>query len=221
MPHTCVPVSPFYQADGPLQQLPLLTYHTEMLYPKASFVLISPQEEIAFSTHTLHGRTRTPSRVFTTSTPPIPTGPPTPKLITSRSPTPKFTKVVSFSADQISGNGESVKMSMYSSILSTNSNNSKIPKPEGEAGRLARGGYNLERALNWDSNRFKMLRDHVHRSIDNHCDTSKSKSSQTPAALNSVETEAIIQFPELNDYMGCWPVGDLIQMQLKNLSAKE
>ncbi|KAG2126103.1 hypothetical protein BD769DRAFT_1668537 [Suillus cothurnatus] len=222
MPHTCVHVPPFYQADGPPQQLPLLTYHTEILYPTASFVLISPQEEIAFSTHTLRGRTRTPSRVFTTSTLPVPAGPPTPKLVTSRSPTPKFTKAVSFSADQISRNGELVKMSMYSSsILSTDSNDSKIPKPDGEAGRPARGGYNLERALNWDSSRFKLLRDFVHRSIDSHCDTSKSKSSQTPAALNSVETEAVVQFPELNDYMGRWPVGDLIQMQLKNLSAKE
>jgi hypothetical protein len=52
-----------------------------------------------------------------------------------------------------------VKMSMYSSsILSTDSNDSKIPKPDGEAGRLACGGYNLERALNWDSSRFKLLR---------------------------------------------------------------
>ncbi|KAG1830939.1 hypothetical protein DFJ58DRAFT_848375 [Suillus subalutaceus] len=102
-----------------------------------------------------------------------------------------------------------------------NSNDSKIPKPDGEAGRPAHGGYNLERALNWDSSRFKLLRDFVHRLIDSHCDTSKSKSSQTTAALNSVETEAVVQFPELNDYMGRWPVGDLIQMQLKNLSAKE
>ncbi|KAG2048867.1 hypothetical protein BDR06DRAFT_1012648 [Suillus hirtellus] len=206
MPHTCVPVPPFYQADGPPQQLPLLTYHTEMFYSTASFVLISPQEEIAFSTHTLCGRIRTPSRVFTTSTPSVLTGPPTPKHVISRSSTPKFTKAVSFSADQISGNDDSVKMSMYSSILLTDSNDTKIPKPEGEAGRPAHGGYNLQRALNWDSHRFKMLR---------------SKSSQKPAALNSVETEAIVQFPELNDYMGRWPVGDLIQMQLKNVSAKE
>ncbi|KAG1854337.1 hypothetical protein C8R48DRAFT_776726 [Suillus tomentosus] len=211
MPHTCVPVPPFYQADGPPQQLPLLTYHTEMLYPTASFVLISPQEEIVFSTNTLRGRTRTPSQVFTTSTP----------LVPSRSPTLKFTKSVSFSADQITGNGESEKMSMYSSILSTDSDDSRIPKPEGEAGRPGRGGYNLERALNWDANRFKKLRDYVHRSIDNHCDTSKSKTSQTPTALNSVEKEAVVHFPELVDYMGCWPVGDLIQMQLKNVSAKE
>lgn len=149
MVHKSTPVPAFYQADGPPQPIPSLTYHTEILYPTPSFVLISPQEEISFSTHTLRGRFPTPSRVFSTTsfrvTSPIP----------SRAPTPKVTKSVSFLADQ---NGELEKMSMYSSILSTDSNGSKIPKPEGEAGRPGRGGYNLEKSLNWDADRFKKLK---------------------------------------------------------------
>lgn len=33
--------------------------------------------------------------------------------------------------------------------------------------------------------------------------------------------EALARFSELQDYEGYWPVGDIIQMQLKNRSAKE
>ncbi|KAG1846394.1 hypothetical protein DFJ58DRAFT_843473 [Suillus subalutaceus] len=209
MPHTSVPVPAFYQEDGPPQPLLLLTYHTEMLYPRASFVLISSQEEMAFSTHKPHRHIHTPLRNFTTP------------LTSSHAPTPKVTKSVSFLTDQIPQKGEPEQISMYSSILSTDSNESKIPKPEGEMGRPGRGGYNLERALNWDTNHFKKLREYVHRSINNHCDTSKSRTNQTPAALSSVEREAVAHFPELHDYMGCWPVEDLIQMQLQNISTKE
>jgi hypothetical protein len=34
----------------------------------------------------------------------------------------------------------------------------KIPKPQGEAGRPGRGGYNLERMLNWEPKSFKLLK---------------------------------------------------------------
>ncbi|KAG2747124.1 hypothetical protein P692DRAFT_20704332, partial [Suillus brevipes Sb2] len=110
--------------------------------------------------------------------------------------------------------------STYSSLSSLDSKDSKIPKPEGEAGRPGRGGYNLEMALNWDDDRFKNLKEYVLRYIKKHCDVSKSKKHQTPAALQEVHREALGRFPELADYHGCWPVGDIIQMQLKNTSAK-
>ncbi|KAG1793680.1 uncharacterized protein HD556DRAFT_1308519 [Suillus plorans] len=93
--------------------------------------------------------------------------------IPSRTPTPKLTKSVSFLADQ---NGKPEKMSI-------------ILKPEGEAGHRGCGGYNLEKALKWDPSHFKKFKDYVHRSIDNHCNTSKSKTNQTPTALHSVEKE--------------------------------
>ncbi|OAX32476.1 hypothetical protein K503DRAFT_654098, partial [Rhizopogon vinicolor AM-OR11-026] len=95
-----------------------------------------------------------------------------------------------------------------------------IPKPKGEVGRPGRGGYNLEKALHWDAKRFMKFKEHVHRSIEKHCDTSRSKIHQDCVALDSVQKEAISYFPELNDYEDCWPVGDIIQMQLKNSSAK-
>ncbi|KAG2053083.1 hypothetical protein BDR06DRAFT_1008976 [Suillus hirtellus] len=164
MVHRSVPVPAFYQ----------------ILYPTPSFVLISPQEEIAFSTHTLWGRIHAPLHILTTTsfcvTPSIP----------SCTPTPKLTKSLSFLADQ---NGKPEKMSMYSSILSLDLNEYRIPKLESGAGCSGCGGYNLEKALKWDPSHFKKFKDYVHQLIDNHCNTSKSKKNQTPTALNSIEKE--------------------------------
>ncbi|KAG1825227.1 hypothetical protein DFJ58DRAFT_738564 [Suillus subalutaceus] len=203
------PVIPFYESEGPPQALPLLTYHTEMFCATLSHILISPQEEMVFSTLPLRGRTFTPSRVFmTTSRGTLP--------ITSRAPTPKVVKSVSFGPE----NGESEKVSTYSSLSSLSSKDSKILKLEGEAGCPGWGGYKLEKALKWDVNRFKSLKECVHWSIKRYCDVDTSKKLQTPVALHEVHKEALTQFPELADYHGCWPVGDIIQMQLKNTSAK-
>jgi hypothetical protein len=152
MPQSSTPVIPFYESEGPPQALPLLTYHTEMFCPALSLVLISSQEEMAFSTQSLRGHTLTPSRVFTTmsrGTTPIP----------PRAPTPKVVKLVSFTAEQFTPNSDA---STYSSLSSLDSKDSKIPKPEGEAGRPGRGGYNLEMALNWDDDRFKNLKVILH-----------------------------------------------------------
>ncbi|KAG1720366.1 hypothetical protein EDD22DRAFT_854655 [Suillus occidentalis] len=186
MPHTSAAVPAFYQADGPPRPLPLLTYHTELLCANASLVLISSQEEMAFST--LRERVVPPSRVFSTtsfrSTTPIP----------SRPSTPKVSKAVSFSAEHMPQLSDPNQLSMYSSITSMNSNTSKITKPEGEAGRPGRGGYNLESALCWDALRFKQFKDSVHRSINKHCDTHKSKTHQTPTALIHVQNDTIGQW---------------------------
>lgn len=151
MPQSSTAVNPFYESESPPQALPSLTYHTEMICPTLSFVLISPQEEMAFSTLLLKGHTLTPSRVFTTTSRVTIPNPP-------RALTPKVIKLVSFSAEQFTQNSESEKVSMYSSLSSIDSKTSKIPKPEGEAGRPGHGGYNLEKALNWDADRFRNLK---------------------------------------------------------------
>ncbi|KAG1846346.1 hypothetical protein C8R48DRAFT_779576 [Suillus tomentosus] len=182
MLQSSTPVIPFYESEGPPQALPLLTYHTEMFCPTLSFVLISPQEEMIFSTLPLRGLTLTPSHVFTTTSRAT-----TP--IRSRASTPKVTKLVSFSEEQFTQKSESEKVSTYSSLSSISSKDSKILKPEGEAGRPGRGGYNLEKALNWDVDRFKDLKEYVHRSINKHCDVDKSKKLQAAAALQEVHRE--------------------------------
>ncbi|KAG1809290.1 uncharacterized protein BJ212DRAFT_1302539 [Suillus subaureus] len=182
MLHTSTPVSAFCELDGPQQSLPLLTHQTEMFCPSLSFILITLQEEMSFSSPKLMGHT--PSCIFNVSSRST-----TP--ITSHQPTPKV------------------------------ANESKIPKPEGEVGQLGCGGYSLETALSWDAKRFKKLKDCLQKSIEKHCDISKSKKHQDSAAPDIVKNETLTCFSELQDYEGCWPVGDIIQMQLKNTSTKE
>jgi hypothetical protein len=244
MPQFSTPVTPFHESEGPPQALPLLTYHTEMFCHTLSLVLLSPQEEIAFSALPLRGRSPTPSRIFTTMSHGItPIPPPT--------PTPKVIKLVSFSPEQFTQNSESEKVSTYSSLSSIDSKDSKIPKPEGEAGRPGRGGYNLEKALNWDAERFKNLKVGLHLSIFfsslhniRNTFTGLLRSIVTLAKARNFKLrllcfrftkkyvcgcygcliltslKALGHFPELADYHGSWPVGDMIQMQLKNTSAK-
>lgn len=209
MHHSAAPVPAFYEPEGPPKPLPLLTYHTEMFCPTSSHLSISPHEEMAFSTLTLRGRPRV-SRDFATMSS---------RSIThmrSRSPTPKVSKSVSFSAEQIPQKNDPENMSTYSSLSSMQSGELKIPKPEGEAGRPGRGGYNLETALHWDASRFKKFKvrsnimllrrsssysshqEHVHRSIEKHCDASRSKTHQDCVALDSVQKEVILPFPQFS-----------------------
>jgi hypothetical protein len=132
----------------------------------------------------------------------------------SRSHTPKVTKSVSFLAEQIPQKNDPEEMSTYSSLSSIHSGELKILKPEGEVGRPNRGGYNLEKALHWDAKRFKKFKarsdiqllrrsssysphqEHVHLSIEKHCDTSRSKIHQDHVALDSVRKEVIMPFPQ-------------------------
>ena len=46
--------------------------------------------------------------------------------------------------------GSASDTSSESSLTSLESSSNKIPKPDGEAGRPGRGGYNLEVQLAWD-----------------------------------------------------------------------
>jgi hypothetical protein len=130
----------------------------EMFYHTLSFVLLFPQQEMVFSALPLRGHSPTPSHVFTIMFHGItPIHPPT--------TTPKVTKLVSFLPEQFTQNSKSEKVLIYSSLPSIDSKDSKIPKPEGKAGRPGCGGYNLEKALNWDAERFKNLKVGLHLSI--------------------------------------------------------
>lgn len=69
----------------------------------------------------------------------------------SKSPTPE---------DSIVSDGDSSDTDS-SSVLSTSTDtddDDKIPKPDGEPGRPGRGGYNLERAINWPAKEYKKLK---------------------------------------------------------------
>ncbi|KAI6117066.1 hypothetical protein EDD16DRAFT_1520257 [Pisolithus croceorrhizus] len=55
--------------------------------------------------------------------------------------------------------------------------------------------------------------------INEHLDTTKCLSAQDPALLKVVHQKAVDKFLDLEDYSNCWPVNDIIMMQLKYTSS--
>ncbi|KAI6030170.1 hypothetical protein EDC04DRAFT_101086 [Pisolithus marmoratus] len=96
----------------------------------------------------------------------------------------------------------------------------KIPKPNGEAGRPGRGGYNLEEQLGWSADDFKKLKRFINKAMEQHLDTTKCRSLQDLNALGTVCDLATAKFPDLENFAHCWPVLDQIQMRLKYLSSR-
>ncbi|KAI6010007.1 hypothetical protein EDC04DRAFT_2610412 [Pisolithus marmoratus] len=94
----------------------------------------------------------------------------------------------------------------------------KIPKPNGEVGRPGRGGYNLKDQLGWGEDGFKKLKRFVKKAVKKHLDPTRCRSLQDRKALETVSKMAIAEFPDLDDFDECWPVQDLVQLQLKYLS---
>jgi hypothetical protein len=94
-----------------------------------------------------------------------------------------------------------------SSTSSINSSEEKIPKPAGEPGRPGRGGYTLHEALEWNPKaytKFKVRevyrhqhcksnsqtpKKHMHQLIQDHLDTTKCASAQSPVLLKVVRNK--------------------------------
>ncbi|KAI9459799.1 hypothetical protein HD554DRAFT_2176858 [Boletus coccyginus] len=85
--------------------------------------------------------------------------PPPPKSAPVRlaTPHPQVFRAPSPVAEDEDGNMSDVASS-ESSLTSIESSSNKIPKPDGEAGRPGRGGYNLEAQLAWDKAVFSKLK---------------------------------------------------------------
>ncbi|KAI6013118.1 hypothetical protein BKA83DRAFT_4130581 [Pisolithus microcarpus] len=217
MPTTIKPVSPFYDS---VATPPLLSDHVE--YPKSLLAteVISPAS-LDVTLNTLgplsHSRQSTPAPVFR-----FPSRPP--KL--ERHSTPPNAKRVTFQQatsaaseethDTTEDSSASEDESDDESSLSTLSEDSKIPKPQGEPGRPGRGGYNLETALGWNDTTYLKFKKLTHRLVDEHLDTTKCASAQNPTLLK-VATAA---FPDLENYSNCWPVTDMVMMRLKYTSSR-
>ncbi|KAG6369655.1 hypothetical protein JVT61DRAFT_14154 [Boletus reticuloceps] len=103
-----------------------------------------------------------------------------------------------------------------SDTLSTLPDDSKIPKPQGEPGRPGCGGYTLESTLDWNHNAYTI----TYRLIDEHLDTTKCASAQSPALIKVVRNKAMVAFPDLENYSNVWPVNDMIMMRLKYTSSR-
>ncbi|KAG2125767.1 hypothetical protein DEU56DRAFT_916383 [Suillus clintonianus] len=119
-----------------------------------------------------------------------------------------------------SGASDSFSDSDSSTSSASSSEDSKIPKPAGEPGRPGRGGYTLREALDWNPKAYAKFKRSMHSLIDNHLDTTKCASGQSPALLEVVRGKALDNFPDLDNYNNLWPVNDLIMTRLKYTSGR-
>ncbi|KAL0570417.1 hypothetical protein V5O48_011542 [Marasmius crinis-equi] len=91
----------------------------------------------------------------------------------------------------------------------------KIPKPEGEAGRPKRGGYNLEEKLGWDGKLLTQVKSFVKNQVLKKLDCSVPFTLQPPAKIKEIQSLGTEKFPILRRYEDCWAVDDLIRCNLK------
>ncbi|KIM51282.1 hypothetical protein SCLCIDRAFT_143610 [Scleroderma citrinum Foug A] len=198
MSPTSVPA--FTDPSLPLPVIPVLSSHIDLVFTPP--IILSSQEELVF----------------------IPAAPPTTvKLIPQpahRKSTPQPAHHPVPESSSTDNNNMSDGASLESSLTSIESGTIKISKPEGEAGRPGRGGYNLKAQLAWNPATFLKLKKFVHRSVKNHLDATQCKSHQRESAILLVIQEASKVFLDLDDYHGCWPVHDLMQMHLKYTSGR-
>ncbi|KAF8882343.1 hypothetical protein CPB84DRAFT_1770996 [Gymnopilus junonius] len=96
-----------------------------------------------------------------------------------------------------------------------NNKSGLIPKPEGEAGRPGRGGYNLEQTLGWPKKEYEHIKKFMKKLVEEHLEPSKNFSSQSLSSLANVRALASDRFPALRNYADHWPVMDFIRLELK------
>ncbi|KAI6103789.1 hypothetical protein EDD16DRAFT_1524991 [Pisolithus croceorrhizus] len=122
---------------------------------------------------------------------------------------PEFTAHSASSTPSNSSEEERTGSSDDESTSSTQSPEAlKIPKPPGEPGCPGRGSYTLETTLDWNQKVYSKFK------VSHTC-----LSAQDPALLKVIHQKAVDKFPDLKDYSNCWPVNDIIMMQLKYMSS--
>ncbi|KAI6141536.1 hypothetical protein EDD17DRAFT_1769773 [Pisolithus thermaeus] len=219
--HSSRPVPTFFDADKPPQQLPVLSSQSEMYYWPKNHVRVSAMEEMSLSHHPIAipaTNAKSTAKMPRTTTPGI----------SSRATTPREATPVTKPSGKVGGKSvtiiedyEGSPSSPLSSELTEStllswdedkeSDKRKILKPNGEVGRPGQGGYNLEDQLGWGRDGFKNLK----KAVRKHLDPTKCQSLQNRRALETMNKMAIAEFPDLDDFEGCWPVQDLVLLQLK------
>lgn len=129
------PISAFYEPGAPPPPVPLLTHQTELYYSPTHSNTLIVQEEL----------------------------PPNPITVKRHNVASLPREPVRFTADPLedgraSSPSDSGSFESSDSELTDLSDDGLIPKPDGEAGRPGRGGYNLETALNWNPKSFRKLK---------------------------------------------------------------
>ncbi|KAI6132498.1 NUC121 domain-containing protein [Pisolithus croceorrhizus] len=223
--HSSRPVPAFFDADEPPQQLPVLSSQSEMYYRPKNRVRVSAMEEMSLSHHPIAvpaTNAKLTAKMPRTTTPGISSRATTPREATPiTKPSGKVGgKSVTIIEDYEGSPGSPSSSELTESTLLSwdkdkESDKRKIPKPNGEVGQPGRGGYNLEDQLGWGRDGFKNLKRFVKKAVRKHLDPTKCRSLQNRRALETVNKTAIAEFPDLDDFEGCWPVQDLVLLQLK------
>ncbi|KAG9223514.1 hypothetical protein PLEOSDRAFT_1101235 [Pleurotus ostreatus PC15] len=96
-----------------------------------------------------------------------------------------------------------------------------MEKPPGEAGRPGRGGYTLEKTLDWDPKTMNTVKEFVHALCDEKLDITRSFNNQPPVAKKELIADVSARFPNIfRRYRDGWPISDLVIAYLKYTSAQ-
>ncbi|KIM64207.1 hypothetical protein SCLCIDRAFT_23549 [Scleroderma citrinum Foug A] len=168
MSPTSVPA--FADPSLPLPVIPVLSSHINLVFTPP--IILSSREELVF----------------------IPAAPPTTvKLIPQPAHCKSTLQPAHHPVPESSSTDDDDDMSdgasLESSLTSLESGTIKIPKPEEEAGRPGRGGYNLKAQLAWNPATFSKLKKFVHHSVKNHLDATQCKSRQRESAATIVNSD--------------------------------
>ncbi|TDL17614.1 hypothetical protein BD410DRAFT_699659, partial [Rickenella mellea] len=107
-----------------------------------------------------------------------------------------------------------------STAASSSENKPLIPKPPGEVTRRTRGGYALEKELNWNADLYKDVQKRVHELATEHLYLHGTFPTQDKVKLQIVYAEARKSFPILNEYRGDWVVEDFLRVYLKRTKTR-
>ncbi|KAG1901303.1 uncharacterized protein F5891DRAFT_1187578 [Suillus fuscotomentosus] len=216
MRNTSKAVSPFHDPEpgAPPPFPPMLTDQLELFgSPRHSTMLITDEILLPKPKNTLAPEFKLAVRPSKNTHP----SSPYPKRVSlERSRSRSRTPIPSDS----SGSFDSLSDSDSSTSAASLSEDSKIPKPAGEPGRPGRGGYTLREALDWSPKAYTKFKNSMHHLIEEHLDTTKCASSQSPILLKTVRDKAVDAFPDLENYSEFWPVNDMIMMRLKYTSGR-
>ncbi|KAG2053386.1 hypothetical protein BDR06DRAFT_1008779 [Suillus hirtellus] len=225
--HSTTVVPPFYDSEpgAPPPLPPMLTDQLELfgnanrhpttliadeiLVPQASII---PTAKASSSTPTPEFKLAKPMRKHSDRS-----SSPYTKKATSNSTHPHSRMP---SPSDSSGSLDSFSDSDSSTLSVSLSEDSKIPKPAGEPGRPGHGGYTLREALDWNPKSYAKFKRSMHSLINNHLDTTKCASAQSPMLLEVMCGKALDNFPDLDNYTNLWPVNDLIMTHLKYTSGR-
>ncbi|KAJ8073085.1 hypothetical protein PM082_019953 [Marasmius tenuissimus] len=90
----------------------------------------------------------------------------------------------------------------------------RIPKPQGEVGRLGRGGYNLQRSLGWSKAKFDLVKGFVRQRVKKELDCSVIYRKQPAHKVDIIRRATLENYPWLINYEDLWVIDVIPQMAM-------